>query len=174
MLGNRYTVLEPCTNFPLIFFSDEVRSSLNFLDSVIGEFDDGLISAAESDYTTQNGGGGEHRGGRRSQMSVITVEDDRSIAPEIRKRPPPKNKDLSPRPHSSGISLTDKIDDIFSELTEEIYSADKQQKIISKRSRNSNGKPESFSSSNSGRQLSPVRRVTDPLPTPPVDSQISR
>ena len=107
-------------------------------------------------------------------------DDDRSIAPEIRKRPPPKNKDLDPRPHSSGISLTDKIDDIFSELTEEIYSADKQVKIISKNghsqnSRNSrNGKPESFSSSNSGRQLSPVRRVTDPLPTPPVDSQISR
>ena len=63
-------------------------------------------------------------------MSVIATEDDRSIAPEIRKRPPPKNKDLSPRPHSSGISLTDKIDDIFSELTEEIYSADKQQKSL--------------------------------------------
>merc|ERR1712018_1020164 len=92
---------------------DDVRSSLNFLDSVIGEFDDGLISAAESDY-----------------QSTRVQDNDRTIAPEIRKRPPPKIKDLSQRPQSSGLSLTDKIDDIFSELTEEIYSVDKQQKII--------------------------------------------
>ena len=119
------------------------------MDSVIGEFDDGLISAAESDY-----------------QSTRVQDNDRTIAPEIRKRPPPKIKDLSQRPQSSGLSLTDKIDDIFSELTEEIYSADKQQKIINK-----NRRPEKSSSTNSGRQLSPTRRVNDPLPTPPVDTR---
>ena len=63
---------------------------------------------------------------------------------------------------SSQLSLTDKIDDIFSELTEEIYSADKQQKIINMH------RSESTNSNNgANRKLSPIRRVNDPLPTPP-------
>ena len=141
------------TSFFSLLFSDDVRSSLDLLDSVIGEFDDGLLSAAESEY-----GGGR-------------------IEAEIRKRPPPKGQktgpnDVAAAPHlhgdppvkqalSNGVSLTDKIDDIFSELTEEIYSADKQQKIML-RSESTN--------SDAGRKLSPTRRVNDPLPTPPASS----
>ena len=139
-----------------LLFSDDVRSSLDLLDSVIGEFDDGLLSAAESEY-----------GGR--------------IEAEIRKRPPPKGNGLKTGPNDAssnihhdpplkqalsngnGVSLTDKIDDIFSELTEEIYSADKQQKISMLRS-------ESTNSDHAGRKLSPTRRVNDPLPTPPASS----
>ena len=164
--------------FFLFSCSDDVRSSLNFLDSVIGEFDDGLVSSAESDYNQQpNGGGGSSSNGGLLGGKVQEI-DDRTIAPEIRKRPPPKIKDLSQRnPQSSGISLTDKIDDIFSELTEEIYSVDKQQKII-----NNNNKQQQHrrhvddtqishhSNNSSGRQLSPIRRVNDPLPTPPIES----
>lgn len=141
---------------------DDVRSSLDLLDSVIGEFDDGLLSAAESEY---GGGGHGHGGGGR-------------IEAEIRKRPPPKskamgssNKDplnqseppLKPaQTGPNGVSLTEKIDDIFSELTEEIYSADKQQKIMLR--------SESTNSDSAGRKLSPIRRVNDPLPTPPASS----
>ena len=35
--------------FDLFFRDDDVKSSLDLLDEVIGEFDDGLTSAAESD-----------------------------------------------------------------------------------------------------------------------------
>ena len=57
------------------------------------------------------------------------------------------------------LSLTDKIDDIFSELTEEIYSADKEKQIMIQ-----------HDLSNAGRKLSPIRHVNDPLPTPPISS----
>lgn len=103
------------------------------MDSVIGEFDDGLLSAAESDI------------GHQSRVQSRNSENGR-IEAEIRKRPPPKAKEVIP---NSRRSLTDKIDDIFSELTEEIYTADKAKQIVN-------------------RQLSPVRRVNDPLPTPPA------
>ena len=152
-------------NFSFFFFSsDDVRSSLDLLDSVIGEFDDGLLSAAESEYGGGGGGGGHGGGGR--------------IEAEIRKRPPPKSKAMgssnkNPLNQSepplkpaqtgpNGVSLTEKIDDIFSELTEEIYSADKQQKIMLR--------SESTNSDSAGRKLSPIRRVNDPLPTPPASS----
>ena len=128
-----------------------MRSSLDLLDSVIGEFDDGLTSAAESEYSSR----AFSRGGQGENVRIEA---------EIRKRPPPKAKS-GPIP-SSGVSLTEKIDDIFSELTEEIYCADKQQKLIHRapaiRSESQS------SSSNAGRKLSPIRRVNDPLPTPPV------
>ena len=143
---------------------------------MIGEFDDGLVSAAESDYNQQqNGGGGSSSNGGLLGGKVQEI-DDRTIAPEIRKRPPPKIKDLSQRnPQSSGISLTDKIDDIFSELTEEIYSVDKQQKIINYNNKQHRRHVDDtqishHSNNSSGRQLSPIRRVNDPLPTPPIES----
>ena len=140
---------------------------------MIGEFDDGLVSAAESDYNQQQnggGGGGDSSNGLLGGGKVQEI-DDRTIAPEIRKRPPPKIKDLSQRnPQSSGISLTDKIDDIFSELTEEIYSVDKQQKIINNKQHRRSTTDTQISHNSSGRQLSPIRRVNDPLPTPPVES----
>ena len=138
---------------------------------MIGEFDDGLVSAAESDYNQQQNGGGNGGGSSNGLLGGKVQEiDDRTIAPEIRKRPPPKIKDLSQRPQSSGVSLTDKIDDIFSELTEEIYSVDKQQKIINNKQHRRSTTDTQISHNNSGRQLSPIRRVNDPLPTPPVES----
>ena len=55
----------------VFFFSDDVRQSLELLDSVIGEFDDGLLSASESEFGAVGG-------------DCIEVK--------IHKRPPPKNK----------------------------------------------------------------------------------
>ena len=138
--------LPPFHRFHFWNFSDDVRHSLDLLDSVIGEFDDGLTSAAESDSGL--------------------------IEAEIRTRPPPKRQNVvnPPEMMSSGLSLTDKIDDIFSELTEEIYSADKQQKIIHRAPM----RTESTNSSNNARKLSPIRRVNDPLPTPPQLQETSR
>lgn len=118
------------------------------LDSVICEFDDGLLSSADTE----------------------SVYGHARIEAEIRKRPPPKAKNLpsnlrTANQHhlSSQLSLNDKIDDIFSELTEEIYSADKHQKIISMH------RSESTNSNGNARKLSPVRRFNDPLPNPPSE-----
>jgi hypothetical protein len=122
------------------------------------------LSAAESDIP-----------GHSSR--IASHNDDHSrIEAEIRRRPPPKIKEpVQGQVMSSGRSLTDKIDDIFSELTEEIYTADKHQRVTTNGNaglvNNSNIRNNSSSgsgSSSNGRKLSPVRRVTDPLPNPPV------
>ena len=117
-----------------------MRSSLDLLDSVIGEFDDGA--------------------------TVTSVEIEPPIQPKhVRPPPPPKNPPTPPtqnkrhkdhrhrqrQSHKQQKSLNDKIDDIFSELTHEIYNEDQQQQQQQQHVR----------------QRSPVRRVNDPLPTPP-------
>ena len=103
--------------------SDDVRSSLDLLDGVIGEFDEGLTSSAESEA---NHGRGRARGG-----------EDR-VRPELR---------------SSHASINEQIDDIFSQLTEEIYLDDKKAKENKIRL-----------------SRSPTRNRFDPLPPPPVSS----
>ena len=103
--------------------SDDVRSSLDLLDGVIGEFDEGLTSSAESEA---NHGLGRARGG-----------EDR-VRPELR---------------SSHASINEQIDDIFSQLTEEIYLDDKKAKENKIRL-----------------SRSPTRNRFDPLPPPPVSS----
>ena len=91
------------------------------LDRVIGEFDDGLLSASES----------EHAGRRHSRADLR-----RSREPEE------KEEKIRPDIRGSRLSINEQIDDIFSELTEEIYNDDKLSK-------------------------SEKRRIFDPLPSPP-------
>ena len=91
-----------------------MRSSLDLLDGVIGEFDDGLTSSAESEAT--------HR--RRSL-----------------------GRDGLGGSH---LSINEQIDDIFSQLTEEIYTEEK--KVPKKAAVVSR---------------SPTRGRFDPLPIPP-------
>ena len=67
-----------------------MRSSLDLLDGVIGEFDDGLTSSAESEATH-----------RRRSLGRDGLGGSR-------------------------LSINEQIDDIFSQLTEEIYTEEKK------------------------------------------------
>ena len=91
-----------------------MRSSLDLLDGVIGEFDDGLTSSAESEATH-----------RRRSLGRDGLGGSR-------------------------LSINEQIDDIFSQLTEEIYTeekkAPKKAAVVSR---------------------SPTRGRFDPLPIPP-------
>ena len=89
-----------------------MRSSLDLLDGVIGEFDDGLTSSAESEATH-----------RRLGRDVLG---------------------------GSRLSINEQIDDIFSQLTEEIYTEEK--KVQPKKAQITR---------------SPTRGRFDPLPIPP-------
>ena len=92
-----------------------MRSSLDLLDGVIGEFDDGLTSSAESEATH-----------RRRSLGRDGLGGSR-------------------------LSINEQIDDIFSQLTEEIYTEEKKvpKKATAVVSR------------------SPTRGRFDPLPIPP-------
>ncbi len=102
-----------------LFFSDDVRCSLDVLDQVIGEFDDGLTSATESEFAPRW----------------------RPEPPSSHHRESPEDK-IRPEIRGSCLSINEQIDDIFSELTEEIYNDDK----VTRTDR---------------------RRIFDPLPSPP-------
>ena len=117
-------------------FSDDVRSSLDLLDGVIGEFDDGLTSSAESEAGRSRGGQSGHQPQSRGQQKPRTTED--KVRPELR---------------SSHLSINDQIDDIFSQLTEEIYE---DEKIVK--------------ANNIRLSRSPTRNRFDPLPPPPTSS----
>ena len=103
-----------------------MRCSLDVLDQVIGEFDDGLTSAAESDFTPR---WRQPPPTQRRHSPPIVAEE--KIRPEIR-----------PEIRGSALSINEQIDDIFSELTEEIYNDDKVTRTDK-------------------------RRIFDPLPSPP-------
>ena len=129
-----------------IYFSEDVRSSLDLLDGVIGEFDDGLTSSAESEANHARNqsrqvknGVNQRRGGQREEKPVRGGQrGDRPVKPELK---------------SSHLSINEQIDDIFSQLTEEIYLDEKQVKENKiKLSR------------------SPTRNRNDPLPRPPTSS----
>ena len=92
-----------------------MRYSLDLLDDVIGEFDDGLTSSAESEVQNRR----RRLGGR---------------------------EDI----HGSRISINDQIDDIFSQLTEEIYTEERKERNVVRRS--------------------PTRNRFDPLPIPPIST----
>ena len=117
------------------------------MDGVIGEFDDGLTSSAESEanhrrsgQTRTNGrpGDGARTNQRAGQGRGLTNQrpGEDKVRPELR---------------SSHLSINEQIDDIFSQLTEEIYLDEKkikENKIKLSRS--------------------PTRNRNDPLPPPPT------
>ena len=103
-----------------------MRSSLDLLDGVIGEFDDGLTSSAESEVN--------HPKYSRSDFNRYTDQEE-EVKPDFR---------------SSRLSINNQIDDIFSQLTEEIYADEKKTNKVETR------------------QKSPTRNRFDPLPIPPT------
>ena len=105
-----------------------MKYSLDVLDRVIGEFDDGLLSSTESEAASR----------QRSRPDLRTVSDSEEKEEKI--RPEIRGSRIDFR--GSRLSINEQIDDIFSELTEEIYNDDKQFK-------------------------SEKRRFFDPLPSPP-------
>ncbi|XP_059081973.1 serine/arginine repetitive matrix protein 1-like [Tigriopus californicus] len=78
---------------------DDVRSSLDLLDSVIGEFDDGLLSGTDSEYMVDPRRQARESPSARSGPVQPIISDKRRI-------------------------ISDKIDNIFSEATHEIIYAD--------------------------------------------------
>ena len=117
---------------------DDVRTSLDILDSVIGEFDDGLLSSAESEYIH------DHRDTNNKAKKSKKRANSNHAVPEA----------TAPSSHNRR-ALDHRIDDIFSEATNEVveYPAS---------SRHSGG-----GGSGGKRRRSPTRRVDDPLPVPP-------
>ena len=115
-----------------------MRSSLDLLDGVIGEFDDGLTSSAESEA-------GRSRGGQRGHQPQPRGQQRRASEDQVR-----------PELRSSHLSINDQIDDIFSQLTEEIYEDEKTVKA-----------------NNIRLSRSPTRNRFDPLPPPPTSSSQS-
>ena len=138
------------TSRSLLFFSsDDVRSSLDLLDRVIGEFDDGLLSSTESESPIarpppKRDARQRHRNDRNvarddfnfdAEFDFDDDDDDEShIEAEIRRLPPPKMRRGDKPAASAGAAaaaaavlpnrrsmLSDQIDDIFSELTEEAH-----------------------------------------------------
>ena len=103
-----------------------MRFSLDVLDQVIGEFDDGLTSATESEFAP------------RWRQPPVTRRQSPPIVAEERIRP-----EIRPEIRGSALSINEQIDDIFSELTEEVYNDDK---VTTRTDR---------------------RRIFDPLPSPP-------
>ena len=127
-----------------------MRSSLDVLDRVIGEFDDGLLSSTESEAASRRGG----RHASRSDLRHLSededdddIEDDDDSGKEAKIRPTIIQK--AGRPPMQPASINDQIDDIFSELTEELYIEDKRVR--------------GGSSGGHGRRF-------DPLPSPPPQS----
>ena len=165
---------------------DDVRSSLDLLDEVIGEFDDGLTSAAESDIllgqsvTTPvtkrshryrydqrserqqdrissriNGSNGLNKNENLKERDTHLVEEP--IKANVRNLRPPvttqkKQRDQSAPPYLNASRtkqnvassdprsqvLNHQIDDIFSELTNEIYVDDKRDRKSAQRTNDNN------------------------------------
>ena len=101
-------------------------SILDPSDGVIEEFDDGLTSSAESEVN--------HPRHSRSDFNSYQDEEE-EVRPDFK---------------SSRLSINNQIDDIFSQLTEEIYADEKTTNKVEVR------------------QKSPTRNRFDPLPIPPT------
>jgi hypothetical protein len=129
-----------------------VRSSLAFLDSVIGEFDDGLISSTESDFAHSASVNKTKNVSNRRNAAPKAVPSA-SASSRLREQSAPPKLPNNRNKHTSALS--DKIEHIFSELTDEICM-------------DGNGlrRPQQQHQQQQRRQ-SPVRRVNDPLPVPP-------
>ena len=142
---------------------------------MIGEFDDGMTSSAESESPRRAARTQQQQQPRYGIRQVDLMEIFRDSLTISRAPTPPKedsrkkksssNVSKGGHPHGSNgysptKSLSHKIDDIFSEVTSE--AARSGAKSAVKKAKKSADPP---------RQRSPVRRVTDPLPTPPHPQQ---
>ena len=170
-------------------FSDDVRSSLDLLDQVIGEFDDGLTSSAESEHPHRTRAAAAAAAAAAGRKNVIPDVDE-PIRAQVRPRAFPGQSAAQPRSgHAAagGVTTTgaprmvinNQIDDIFSELTNEIYVEDKVRaaaiaKIGQWKDMAMAGPPVAASPGSSGASSSNVRHVNDPLPTPPPNTKISK
>ena len=203
-----------------------MRSSLDLLDEVIGEFDDGLTSAAESDIllgasvTTPitkrsqrhhrndrhndsahdrisnriNGSNHFNKNGDHKESQLI----EEPIKANVRNIRPPaqlqkKQRDQSAPPYLNGSRskhlptpdhrsqiLNHQIDDIFSELTNEIYVEDKRERKsgtrpdkVSKHGKisakvDSNLSHNGSDPSRNGRNVSAKKRQQGPVDAPPL------
>ena len=124
-----------------------MRSSLDLLDGVIGEFDDGLTSSAESEANHRRPG--HTRTNQRPGYEARTNGRPGQGGRQTNQRP--GEDKVRPELRSSHLSINEQIDDIFSQLTEEIYLDEKkikENKIKLSRS--------------------PTRNRNDPLPPPPI------
>ena len=215
------------------FRDDDVRSSLDLLDEVIGEFDDGLTSAAESDIllgasvttpvtkrhhrprsdrhedvghdriSSRINGSNINRfsknGDHRDKDSQLIEEPIKANVRNI--RPPAssqkKQREQSAPPYLNGARsrhlpnsdhrsqvLNHQIDDIFSELTNEIYVEDKRDRKSATRADNIvkhnrvnakvdsglslNGSEPSRNGKNSHLQVSSKKRQQGPVDAPPL------
>ena len=212
--------------FDLFFRDDDVKSSLDLLDEVIGEFDDGLTSAAESDIllgasvTTPitkrsqrhhrndrhndsahdrisnriNGSNHFNKNGDHKDSQLIEEPikaNVRNIRPPVQSQK--KQRDQSAPPYLNGSRskhlpnsdhrsqvLNHQIDDIFSELTNEIYVEDKRERKgaarpdkLSKHGKisakvDSNLSYNGSDPSRNGRSVSAKKRQQGPVDAPPL------
>ena len=201
-----------------------MKSSLDLLDEVIGEFDDGLTSAAESDIllgasvTTPitKRSQRHHRNDRQHDQDRISNRINGSnhfskngshndselieepIKANVRNIRPPvqvqkKQRDQSAPPYLNGSRskhlpnpdprsqvLNHQIDDIFSELTNEIYVEDKRERKSAARPDklakhgkvsakvDSNLSHNGSDPSRNGRNVSAKKRQQGPVDAPPL------
>ena len=182
-MEDTFKLIVDCIVLFLPFRDADIKSSLDLLDEVIGEFDDGLTSAAESDIVlgtsvttpvirrnqrhryrddnesqdkissrvngTNNHHQNKHNPNRDQEPQLV----EEPIRANVRNFHPPaqlpkKLRDQSAPPYLSGgkpkqvgqpvlqhrsQALNNHIDDIFSELTNEIYVEDKRERKSAKR-----------------------------------------
>ena len=109
---------------------DDVRSSIDLLDRVIADFDDGLTSGAESDAAGggrnnnhARGGNVSKRGGGGGGGVRLPQQQQRGPSPptskrqQIRQQNAAGNKAAAVAAAANGSKLSAKVDSIFSEVT---------------------------------------------------------
>ena len=103
---------------------DDVRSSIDLLDRVIADFDDGLTSGAESDAA---GGGGKNNLSRNGNVNKRSVagggvrlqqqQQQRGPSPPTSKRQQIRQQNKAANTNGGEGKLSAKVDSIFSEVT---------------------------------------------------------
>ena len=107
---------------------DDVRSSIDLLDRVIADFDDGLTSGAESDAAGGGRNNNHARGGNVSKRGGgggvrLPQQQQRGPSPptskrqQIRQQNAAGNKAAAVAAAANGSKLSAKVDSIFSEVT---------------------------------------------------------